>query len=70
MMVTIKRALDVWGPGRKCVLCRALYALMPHPDPVDLPDEVASAAIAAGAADGISTESDGALPAPKKARRK
>lgn len=65
MKITILKAFQAWGPGRKCVLCRALYALVPHPDPVDVPDEVADAAIAAGAADAA----DGIAKSPRKARR-
>lgn len=49
-LITIEKALKVWGPGRKCVLCRALWSLIPTSDPVEVPQEVADKAVEAGAA--------------------
>lgn len=49
-MIRIKRAIEVWGPKPRCVLCRAIWALLPSASPVDVPEEVAAAAVAAGAA--------------------
>lgn len=49
--IIIERAFSVWGPGNKCVLCRAFWSLMPSSGKAhDVPDEVADAAVKAGAA--------------------
>lgn len=64
MRIIIDRALDIWGPGRKCVLCRALWSLLPSGGAAyEVPEEVAEQAIAAGAARLSEPE-----PAPAKKR--
>lgn len=49
--IVVDRIVRVWGPRRGgCVLCRALWKLLPGASPVMVPDEVAQHAVAAGAA--------------------
>lgn len=55
-LITIQKALNVWGPGRKCVLCRALWSLLPTSNPVEVPQEVADKAVEAGAATIVGSE--------------
>lgn len=53
--ITVNRLTHVWGPGRRCVLCRALWELLPTGGKaVEVPQEVADKAISDGSAEAAS----------------
>lgn len=56
-LIDVINPARIWGPGRKCVLCRALYMLMPGR--TEVPDEVADEAIGIGAAVLVEDDSNG-----------